>query len=105
MMIVTKREKRATRIERTAPTDNLNNQPFFIHKLVHLTAEYKYPNSKRKVPSSTLNKEGKHQETTPVRAHIRQLENAAGEIRTIYVRSYERNQWRNDRVVIKTVRK
>lgn len=105
MTIEAKREKRATSIEGTAPTENQDNQPFFTHKIVHLTAEYNYPKSKQKVPSSTLNKEGKHQEPTPVRAHIRQLEEPDGEVRTIYVRAHERNQWKNDRVVIKTVRK
>ena len=104
MTIEAKREKRATSTEGAVPSENQDNQPFFTHKFVHLTAEYKYPKSKQKVPSSPLNKEGKHQEPTPVRAHIRQLEDAAGEIRTIYVRAHERNQWKNDRVIIKTVR-
>lgn len=105
MTVEAKREKRATSIEVTAPSDDQNNQPFFTHKLVHLTAEYKYPKSKQKVPPSALSKEGKHQELTPVRAHIRQLEEPDGEVRTIYVRAHERNQWKNDRVIIKTVRK
>ncbi len=105
MAIEAKREKRATITEGPAPSEDQDNLPFFTHKLVHLTAEYKYPKSKRKVPSSTLNKEGKHQEPTPVRAHIRQLEEPDGEVRTIYVRAHERNQWKNDRVIIKTVRK
>ena len=105
MTVEAKREKRATSIEGAIPSGNQDNQPFFTHKLVHLTSEYKYPKSKRQVPSSTLNKEGKHQEPTPVRAHIRQLEEPDGEVRTIYVRAHERNQWKNDRVVIKTVRK
>lgn len=105
MAIEVKREKRATITEGTSPSEDQDNQPFFTHKIVHLTAEYKYPKSKQKVPPSTLNKEGKHQEPTPVRAHIRQLEDATGEVRTIYVRAHERNQWKNDRVIIKTVRK
>lgn len=104
MMIEAKHEKRATRIDGTAPTDNQDNQPFFIHKIVHLAAEYKYPKSRKQVTGSSLNKDGKHQELTPVKAHIRQLIDDTGEIKTIYVRAYERNQWKNDKVIIKTVK-
>lgn len=104
MKIETKREKRSTNIDREASTGKHDNQPFFIHKLVHLTAEYKYPKSRKQVTGSSLNKDGKHQELTPVKAHIRQLMDGTGEIRTIYVRAYERNQWKNDGVIIKTVK-
>ena len=99
-----KHEKRMISIDGTVLSRNQNNPSFFTHKIVHLTEEYKYPKSKRKVPSSTLSKEGKHQEPTPVRAHIRQLINDTGEVKIIYVRAYERDQWKNDRVIIKTVR-
>ena len=103
MMIEAKHEKRATNIEEIASSEDQDNQPFFTHKLVPLTAEYKYPKSRKQVTGSSLSKDGKHQELTPVKAHIRQLlDDDTGEIRMIYVRAYERNQWKNDRVIIKT---